>query len=106
MPGDFISFNSWTEPGTIYQAADPVEVIEGDGSPGEWLRLQAALARWRAALGTGVDQPHPAGGAAGFFRYDGSFRFAIYPRFEVFSDGRETALWRDRRRLAPEGPVE
>jgi len=104
MGSDFVSLNSWTEPGVLYQAGDAAEVIAG--GPGDWPRLAEALERWRGIVGPSTDRPHPVGGAAGFFRYDGSFWFGIYPRFDLITEGRNTAAWRARSRTFPDAATE
>lgn len=97
--GDFVSLNSWSHPGVIYQAAGAAEVVAG--GPGEWPRLRDALKFWHDRQGgADLDNPHPQGAAVGAFHYDGSFRFAFYPEIQVSEGGpnpRMTDLWRARR---------
>jgi para-aminobenzoate synthetase component 1 len=97
MASDFFSLNSWNVPGVLYQGENPVEVVEGGAD--EWSRLREALARGAARIPSGgsVDRPHPAGGAVGFFRYDGSFRFGIYPEIEVVPAAENNPRWKARR---------
>ena len=104
MGSDFVSLNSWTEPGVLYQAGDAAEIVAG--GPGDWPRLAAALERWRGLVGPSTDRPHPVGGAAGFFRYDGSFWFGIYPHFDLITEGRNTDAWRARSRTFPDAASE
>ncbi|SDU22942.1 para-aminobenzoate synthetase component 1 [Verrucomicrobium sp. GAS474] len=103
MPSDFFSLNSWNVPGVLYQGANPVEVIEGEAA--DWPRLREALARAasRNPHGSRADRPHPAGGAVGCFRYDGSFRFGIYPEIEVVPAAENNPQWKARRGLFPAG---
>jgi para-aminobenzoate synthetase component 1 len=97
MASDFVSLNAWSRPGFVYQAGDAAEVVAGGSQ--EWPRLRERLAYWRERVG----QPGVPGGAAGFFRYDGSFWFGIYPRFDIVATGTESAAWAERRRAA--GPM-
>ncbi len=105
MPSDFFSLNSWNVPGLLYQGWNPAEVVEG--GPGEWGRLREALARWagrsRKSGGGGAqaDRPHPSGGAVGFFRYDGSFRFGLYPEIETVPASENNPQWKARRGADP-----
>ncbi|HEY8965108.1 MAG TPA: chorismate-binding protein, partial [Candidatus Methylacidiphilales bacterium] len=107
MPSDFFSLNSWSVPGILYQGSDPAEVVEG--GPGEWALLREALRRGAARVPQGrgkrADRPHPEGGAVGFFRYDGSFRFGIYPEIEALAAAQENPGWKARRDALPDGPA-
>ncbi len=58
---------------------EPAEAISG--GPGDWGRIEAVLARH--ARGCESRGPLPSGGLAGFFRYDGSFWFGVYPALET-----------------------
>src|SRR6201995_2146045 len=63
-----VSLNSWTAPGWICEATDPVEIV--CGQPGEWHRLEHALARHGERNSEG-------GGAVGCITYEGAFWFGI-----------------------------
>ncbi len=54
----FISINSWNEPGTILQAAEPEEIVAG--GPEDWGRLREVQARRRR---TERDSVHPQSAA-------------------------------------------
>ncbi len=92
MASPFLSLNSWNEPGTILQAAEPEEIIAG--GPDEWGRLREALARRRK---TGRDSVHPQSATAGYITYEGAFRFAWFPKISVLAENGQSALWNERR---------
>ncbi len=94
MTAPFFSLNSWVAPGWMYQGENPVEIIEG--GPGDWDRLERALQRHRAER---LDaSPHPRGGAVGYFEYDGSFWFGIFPEIHAEPMGLPTPRWSRRSR--------
>lgn len=98
----FAALNSWRQPGLIYQAEDPVEMVEGSWA--DWNRLQEALARYRCE----EDTLHPQGAAVGFFTYEGNFSFGFFPRLQVVANDPQNAAWRRRReswRSTGSGPV-
>ena len=88
----FISLNSWNEPGTILQAAEPEEIVTGGLD--DWDRLRDLLARRRK---TGGDSVHPQSAAVGYITYEGAFRFAWFPRISVLRENGFSALWNQRR---------
>jgi hypothetical protein len=88
----FISLNSWNQPGTILQAAEPEEMVEG--GPEEWGKLQEMLARRRK---TGRDSIHPQGAAVGYITYEGAFRFAWFPKISVLAENGFSGIWTERR---------
>ena len=88
----FISINSWNEPGTILQAAEPEEIVAG--GPDDWGKLREALARRRK---TGRDSVHPQSAAVGYITYEGAFRFAWFPKIALLRENGFSQLW-DRRR--------
>ena len=63
-------------------ACEPECVIEGTAS--DWPRLERELGRRRAESG---DIGLPLGAAIGWFAFDGSFRFGIYPDLLVYLHG-------------------
>ena len=94
----FISLNSWNQPGTILQAAEPEEIIEG--TPDEWDKLREMLTRRRK---TGRDSIHPQSAAVGTITYEGAFRFAWYPKIAVLAENGFSESWKNRtdRFLSP-----
>jgi aminodeoxychorismate synthase component I len=95
----FISLNSWNQPGTILQAAEPEEIVEG--GPEDWGRLREALARRRK---TGRDSVHPQSAAIGYITYEGSFRFAWFPKIALLGENGQSEMWNERRVSFPGGP--
>ncbi len=92
MPAPFVSLNSWVAPGWMYQGEDPVGIVEG--GPQDWNRLEQALQRHRSER---LDaSPHPRGAAVGYFEYDGSFWFGIFPKLHAEPMGVPTARWSRR----------
>ena len=89
----FVSLNSWSAPGSIYQATAPMEIVVGQ--PGEWQRLEDALARHRADA-----REQPSGGAMGFVTYEGAFWFGIFPALTLLPASPLTPLWIERRAAA------
>src|ERR1700677_5123163 len=87
----FISINSWNEPGTILQAAEPEEIVEG--GPGDWEKLRETLMRRRKM---GRDSVHPQSAAVGYITYEGAFRFAWFPKIFVLKENGFSSLWKDR----------
>lgn len=94
----FISLNSWNQPGTILQAAEPEEIVEG--GPEDWGRLREALARRRK---TGRDSVHPQSAAIGYITYEGSFRFAWFPKIALLAENGQSEMWNERRASFPGG---
>jgi aminodeoxychorismate synthase component I len=92
MPSPFISLNSWNQPGTILQAAEPEEIVEG--GPGEWEKLRDMLARRRK---TGRDSVHPQSAAFGTITYEGAFRFAWFPKIALLAENGFSEMWNERR---------
>lgn len=90
-PSPFISLNSWNEPGTILQAADPEEIVEG--GPEDWGKLRELLARRRK---TGRDSVHPQSAAVGYITYEGAFRFAWFPKISVLAENGFSPIWKER----------
>ncbi|MCE0522336.1 MAG: anthranilate synthase component I family protein [Methylacidiphilales bacterium] len=87
----FISLNSWNQPGTILQAAEPEEIVEG--GPEEWGKLREALARRRK---TGRDSVHPQSAAVGYITYEGAFRFAWFPKIALLAENGFSEMWNER----------
>ena len=94
MSSPFVSLNSWVAPGWMYQGEEPLEVI--DGGPDDWDRLERALDRHRSERADA--SPHPRGAAVGYFEYDGSFWFGIFPELHAEPMGIPTARWARRSR--------
>jgi anthranilate/para-aminobenzoate synthase component I len=88
----FISLNSWNEPGTILQAAEPEEIVAG--GPDDWDKLRDLLARRRR---TGRDSVHPQSAAVGYITYEGAFRFAWFPKISLLAENGCSTLWNERR---------
>src|SRR5260221_1723387 len=88
----FISLNSWNQPGTILQAAEPEEVVAG--GPDDWGKLREVLARRRK---TGRDSIHPQSAAVGYITYEGAFRFAWFPKISVLAENGFSEIWNERR---------
>jgi para-aminobenzoate synthetase component I len=95
----FISLNSWNQPGTILQAAEPEEIVEG--GPEDWGRLREALARRRK---TGSDSVHPQSAAIGYITYEGAFRFAWFPKIALLAENGQSKMWNERRASFSGGP--
>ena len=95
MTSPFISLNSWNEPGTILQAAEPEEIVEG--GPEDWGKLREVLARRRK---TGRDSVHPQSAAVGYITYEGAFRFAWFPKIALLAENGFSAMWNERRAQA------
>lgn len=95
MPDAFVSLNSWNEPGTILQAAEPEEIVSG--GPDEWGRLSEALVRRRK---TGGDSIHPQSAAVGYITYEGAYHFAWFPKMSVLTENGFSAIWNARREQA------
>jgi anthranilate/para-aminobenzoate synthase component I len=91
----FISLNSWNQPGTILQAAEPEEIVEGE--PEDWGKLREALARRRK---TGRDSVHPQSAAVGCITYEGAFRFAWFPKIALLAENGFSEMWNERRARA------
>ena len=98
MPS-FISLNSWNQPGTILQAAEPEEIVEG--GPDDWGKLREALARRRK---TGRDSVHPQSAAVGTITYEGAFRFAWFPKIALLAENGFSEIWNERRASYLGGP--
>src|SRR5215470_10503856 len=94
MATPFVSLNSWIAPGWMYQAEDPIEIVSG--GPDDWDLLESLLARHRVE--TMDASPHPRGAAVGYFEYDGSFWFGIFPNLHAEPVGAPTARWSRRSR--------
>ena len=94
MPTPFVSLNSWVAPGWMYQGEEPTEIIEG--GPDDWDRLERALHGHRADRADA--SPHPRGAAVGYFEYDGSFWFGIFPNLRAEPMGIPTNRWSRRSR--------
>jgi aminodeoxychorismate synthase component I len=95
MSSPFISLNSWNQPGTILQAAEPEEIVEG--GPGDWGKLREVLARRRK---TGRDSVHPQSAAVGTITYEGAFRFAWFPKIALLAENGFSEMWNERRAAA------
>lgn len=91
----FISLNSWNEPGVIFQAAAPEEIVEGGSD--DWGKLREVLARRRK---TGRDSVHPQSAAVGYITYEGAFRFAWFPKIITLAGNGSSALWNEHRARA------
>jgi para-aminobenzoate synthetase component 1 len=89
--GDFVSLNSWTAPGVIYQGQGAAEILAGTRS--DWPRLRRRLAEYS---GIASDRPHPRGAAVGWIGYEGDFWFGFYPELEVFSAETANPRWKER----------
>lgn len=94
MASPFVSLNSWVAPGWMYQGEEPLEIIEG--GPDDWEKLGRALERHRADRADA--SPHPRGAAVGYFEYDGTFWFGIFPKLSAEPMGIPTARWTLRSR--------
>lgn len=92
MPRNFVSLNSWTAPGFVYQAADAAEVIQGGWR--DWGLLRETLARYHQIT---PDTPHPTGAAVGYFSYEGDFWFGIYPNLQLLPPEATSPLWHFNR---------
>src|SRR5271155_6129064 len=92
MSSPFISLNSWNQPGTILQAAEPEEIVAG--GPEDWGKLRETLARRRK---TGRDSVHPQSAAVGYITYEGAFRFAWFPKIALLAENGFSAMWNERR---------
>jgi para-aminobenzoate synthetase component I len=92
MSSPFVSLNSWNQPGTILQAAEPEEIVEG--GPDDWEKLREALARRRK---TGRDSVHPQSAAVGYITYEGAFRFAWFPKIALLAENGFSEMWNERR---------
>ena len=90
----FISLNSWDEPGSILQASDPEEIIEG--GPDDWGKLRDLLRRRKKET---RDTIHPHSGAVGYITYEGAFRFAWFPEISVLTENGWSTLWSKRKSL-------
>src|SRR6204780_4282421 len=88
----FVSLNSWNEPGAILQATEPEEIVAG--GPDDWGKLREVLARRRK---TGRDSVHPQSAAVGYITYEGTFRFAWFPKIALLAENGFSALWDGRR---------
>ncbi|PTY01784.1 aminodeoxychorismate synthase, component I [Verrucomicrobia bacterium LW23] len=89
----FVSLNSWTLPGWIYQGDEPVEEVRGCWA--ELGRLREVLARYRRPS---LDSsPHPEGAAVGYFTYEGDFHFLIFPKLRALPADQPNAWWQARR---------
>jgi len=96
----FISLNSWDQPGTILQAAEPEEIVEGGWE--DWGKLREVLARRRK---TGRDSVHPQSAAVGYITYEGAFRFAWFPKIALLAENGFSAMWNERRARADGGTI-
>jgi anthranilate/para-aminobenzoate synthase component I len=92
MSSPFISLNSWNQPGTILQAGEPEEIVEG--GPDDWGKLREVLARRRK---TGRDSVHPQSAAIGTITYEGAFRFAWFPKIALLAENGFSEMWNERR---------
>jgi para-aminobenzoate synthetase component 1 len=92
MSSPFISLNSWNQPGTILQAAEPEEIVVG--GPEDWGKLREVLARRRKI---GRDSVHPQSAAIGYFTYEGAFRFAWFPKIALLAENGFSEMWNERR---------
>jgi para-aminobenzoate synthetase component 1 len=99
MNSPFISLNSWNEPGSILQAAEPEEIVEG--GPDDWARLREALARRRKM---GRDSIHPQSAAVGYITYEGAFRFAWFPKIALLAENGFSGMWDQRKAAFPHRP--
>jgi anthranilate/para-aminobenzoate synthase component I len=88
----FISLNSWNQPGTILQATEPEEIVEG--GPEDWEKLRETLARRRKI---GRDSVHPRSAAVGYITYEGAFRFAWFPKIALLAENGFSEMWNERR---------
>ncbi len=68
-------------------ACEPARIVEGGAD--EWALLDAALGDRRVESG---DLGLPCGGAIGWFAFDGSFRFGIYPDLLIYVHDEERWL--------------
>lgn len=96
MPTPFVSLNSWTHPGWIYQASDPIEIIRGNQN--EWDLITQALDRYRSPQ---ADTPHPSGGLIGYITYEGDFCFGVFPKINPSYHEQQTPAWKSRSSLYP-----
>jgi para-aminobenzoate synthetase component I len=90
----FVSLNSWDEPGSILQACDPVEVVEGTAR--DWQRLGNALGHYRRNA-QADSSTHPRGAAVGYFTYEGDYWFGFFPEISVIKSERGSTVWQQRR---------
>ncbi len=87
----FVSLNSWTHPGQVYQAMDPVAVLRGGIR--DWGILSETLQRYQKQL---VDTPHPLGGLVGYISYEGDFCFGVFPEIHSSFHEQQTERWKER----------
>jgi para-aminobenzoate synthetase component 1 len=99
MKNSFISLNSWNQPGTILQAWEPEEIVEG--GPDDWEKLREVLSRRRR---TGGDSVHPQSAAIGYITYEGAFRFAWFPKIALLAENGFSTRWNERRAAFSGGP--
>ncbi|MDD5199412.1 MAG: anthranilate synthase component I family protein [Terrimicrobiaceae bacterium] len=85
-------------------ACEPEKILEGTAA--DWPGLQREI---EARASTGGDLGLPHGAAIGWFAYDGSFRFGMYPDLLAYVHGEERWLAFGNPRLpgaVPEHPAE
>ena len=90
----FVSLNSWTHPGQVYQAIDPVEILRGGIH--DWGILSETLQRYQKQS---ADTPHPLGGLVGSISYEGDFCFGVFPEIHSSFHDQQTERWRERARV-------
>ncbi len=110
LPG-LVFFDSALEGGETGQlslvAAAPAEMIAGQ-TDADWARLRAGLAARRAD--SAPDDGLPAGFAAGFVEYDGTFRFGFYEDALIFRHADQSwhevgGLWEKIQQAEPPDPA-
>lgn len=87
----FVSLNSWTHPGLVYQAMDPVEILRGGIE--DWGMLSETLNHYKSQS---IDTPHPLGGLVGSISYEGDFCFGVFPEIYPSFHEQQTERWRER----------
>ncbi|MES2309071.1 MAG: aminodeoxychorismate synthase component I [Verrucomicrobiota bacterium] len=87
----FVSLNSWTHPGSVYQALDPVAVLRGTWD--DWGIISETL---RSYQKPSADTPHPSGGLVGYISYEGDFCFGVFPEIHTSFHEQQTERWKER----------
>ncbi len=91
------SFNSWMMPGTILQGDRPTDVARGDFAHlGELEQLLERLYATRRTRDTGV----PEAVVAGYFTYEGEYRFALFESVSSLPETGFSKLWQRRKKRA------
>jgi aminodeoxychorismate synthase component I len=87
----FVSLNSWTHPGSVYQGLDPIEVLRGGWN--DWGKISETLRRYQKPA---ADTPHLSGGLVGSISYEGDFCFGVFPEIHTSFHEQQTDRWKER----------